>query len=267
MDPCIREREKIPELVARATESYCGKASGSSSVKDNVVGSFDIVTDADERAQGILIDGLAELFPDDLIIAEEGREAQLTEARTWVIDPIDGTLNYKRGTPLFGTQMALMVDKKPVFSIINLPALGEVYIADRVKGASMNGVQLKQTASRPLSECIVSTGDFSRKKVIWRDKHEEIIGAMRDEVARVRMMGAACTDFAFLAAGRIDIHLRFANKLWDFMPGMFLAEMSGTYTDQAMLDETGLLVMSGSRAESEEFRSKVLSRIDFTGSK
>ena len=267
MDPCAREKEKIPGLVAEAVASYCGRVPGGSVVKENVVGSFDIVTDADERAQGILIDGLADLFPDDLIIAEEGKEAVLTDARTWVIDPIDGTLNYNRGVPLFGTQMVLMEGKRPIYSIINLPAMGEVYTADRVDGAVMNGSPLRQRADRPLKECIVSTGDFSRRKVIWRDKHEEIIGAMRDEVARVRMMGAACTDFAFLAAGRTDVHLRFANKLWDFMPGMFLAEMSGTYTDQQLLDTTGLLLMCGSEGESRRFRETVLSKVDLTGCK
>ena len=258
MDSYLRERETIPALVARATDSYCRTAAKSQEVKENAAGSFDIVTDADERAQEIIISGLNELFPGDLIIAEEHREASLTGERTWVIDPIDGTLNYNRGVPVFGTQMALMVDRQPVFSIVSLPALGEVYMADRENGATMNGIPLKQSGDRPLRECIVSTGDFSRKKVFWREKHEELIGRMRDEVARIRMFGAACADFAFLASGKTDIHLRFVNKLWDFVPGMFIAEMSGAYYDRDLLESTRLLVMCGSENESREFAGKVL---------
>ena len=264
MDRYSRERDVIPGLISRATDSYCHTSAKSQEVKGNATGSFDIVTDADERAQGIIIDGLNEMFPDDLIIAEEHRENPLTDARTWVIDPIDGTLNYNRGVPVFGTQLALMVDRKPVFSMISLPALGEVYMADTEKGAFLNGSPLKQSGSRPLRECIVSTGDFSRKKVFWREKHEELIGRMRDEVARIRMFGAACADFAFLASGKTDIHLRFVNKLWDFIPGMFIAEMSGAYYDRELLDSTGLLVMCGSEAESREFSEKVLAGMVLT---
>ena len=259
MDRYSREREAIPGLVARAVDSYCHTGSKSQEVKGNATGSFDIVTDADERAQQIIIDGLNEMFPEDLIIAEEHRDNPLTDARTWVIDPIDGTLNYNRGVPVFGTQLALMIDKEPVFAMISLPALGEVYMADRDTGAFLNGKPLRQSGSRPLKECIVSTGDFSRKKVFWREKHEELIGRMRDEVARVRMFGAACADFAFLASGKTDIHLRFVNKLWDFIPGMFIAEMSGAYYDRELLEFTRLLVMCGSEEESREFSERVLS--------
>ena len=259
MDRYSREREAIPGLVARAVDSYCFTGSKSQEIKGNATGSFDIVTDADERAQQIIIDGLNKMFPEDLIIAEEHRDNPLTDVRTWVIDPIDGTLNYNRGVPVFGTQLALMVNKEPVFAMISLPALGEVYMADREKGAFLNGRPLRQSGSRPLRECIVSTGDFSRKKVFWREKHEELIGRMRDEVARVRMFGAACADFAFLASGKTDIHLRFVNKLWDFIPGMFIAEMSGAYYDNDLLESTGLLVMCGSEEESREFSERVLS--------
>lgn len=256
-----REREAIPELVATAASLYCDRRPVSSEVKGNAVDSYDIVTDADEEVQKAIVDGLSEMFPDDLVIAEEGKEADLTDGRTWVVDPIDGTLNYERGMPIFGTQLALMVGRKPVFSFIRLPALGEDYLADDT-GAYLNGRLLKQSASRSLKECIVSTGDFSRRKEVWREKHGELIGLMRDEVARIRMMGAACSDFAFLAAGRTDIHIRFVNKLWDFVPGMFLAEMSGAYYDRDLLEQTRLLVMCGSKAESDEFAEKILSGID-----
>lgn len=256
-----REREAIPELVATAASLYSDRRPTSSEVKGNAVDSYDLVTDADEEVQKAIVDGLSEMFPDDLVIAEEGKEADLTDGRTWVVDPIDGTLNYERGTPIFGTQLALMVGRKPVFSFIRLPALGEDYLADDT-GAYLNGRLLKQSASRPLKECIVSTGDFSRRKEVWREKHGELIELMRDEVARIRMMGAACSDFAFLAAGRTDIHIRFVNKLWDFVPGMFLAEMSGAYYDRDLLEQTRLLVMCGSKAESDEFAEKILSGID-----
>ena len=218
-----------------------------------------LVTSSDLAVQDFLTQKLAGLLPGSGFLCEEEDLSDIAgHEYVWVIDPIDGTLNYNRGVPVFGTQMALMVDKQPVFSIVSLPALGEVYMADRENGATMNGIPLKQSGDRPLRECIVSTGDFSRKKVFWREKHEELIGRMRDEVARIRMFGAACADFAFLASGKTDIHLRFVNKLWDFVPGMFIAEMSGAYYDRDLLESTRLLVMCGSENESREFAGKVL---------
>ena len=264
MDAYSRERELIPRLISKATDSYCRTNAKSQEVKINTAGSYDIVTDADERAQDIVLKGLAEMFPEDRIIAEEGRDEPLTDARTWILDPIDGTLNYDRGVPVFGTQIVLMLDKQPVFSVISLPALNEEYIADRENGAFLNGKKLPPLRSRPLKECIVSTGDFSRRKVFWRQKHEELIGRMRDEVARIRMFGAACSDFAFLASGKTDIHIRFVNKLWDFMPGMFLAEVAGAYYDRELLESTGLLVMCGSESEYLEFKEKVLDGMTLT---
>lgn len=188
---CSREREAVPGIITEAVKAYLGSSPVSETVKGNAAGSFDIVTDADVRAQGIIVDGLRDLFPDDDIIAEEGMEHEPGQGRTWVVDPIDGTLNYGRGNPMFGTQLALLVGGRPVFSAISLPAAGEMYVAD-ASGATLNGRPLGPLCGRPLGECIVSTGDFSRKKAYWRDKHQELIGAMRDEVARIRMMGAAC---------------------------------------------------------------------------
>ncbi len=261
---CSRERELVPPLITKAADSYLGSSPVCETVKTNAMGSFDIVTDADETAQRIIVDGLRELFPDDDIIAEEGMEHELGQGRTWVVDPIDGTLNYDRCNPLFGTQLALLIEGRPVFSAVCLPAMGEMYVAD-ASGATLNGRPLGPLRSRPLKECIVSTGDFSRKKVYWRDKHQELIGAMRDEVARIRMMGAACSDFTYLASGRTDIHVRFVNKLWDFVPGMFLAEKAGAYYDAELLERTRLLVICASKEISDEFASKVLSKVEISG--
>ena len=145
---------------------------------------------------------------------------------------------------------------------IYVPVLREMYTATVASGARLNGSPIGNNTSRELRKCVVSTGDFSRKKQEWRDKHYELIGAMRDELARIRMLGAACCDFAFFAAGRIDIHIRFVNKIWDFMPGLFLARVSGAYVDEELLKEKSFLLLTQSKEEAEEFRQKVLSKVE-----
>jgi len=244
--------------VQEACRGYLTADHQSVKVKTNAVGSYDIVTRADEQAQALLMRRLGSAFPDDRFIAEEGQERSLTGARTWVIDPIDGTLSYQRGMPLFGTQLALLVDREPVLSVICLPVLGETYTAAFGGGVLCNGLPLPVCPLRDLKECVISTGDFSRKRQAWRDKQYELIGGMREEVARIRMLGAACCDFAFFAAGRLDMHMRFVNNLWDFMPGLFLARMAGAYVDEELLRDKQFLLLAHGESEARQYRERVL---------
>lgn len=261
MDPYQRELDVAVEAVRKAADRYVSDGNRDAEEKSNSVGSYDIVTYSDVEAQDSIVKAIGSAFPEDCFYCEESEGNELSDRRTWVIDPIDGTLSYERGMPIYGTQLALFVDKEPVLSVIYVPVLHEMYTATKESGAKLNGVRIGNNPSRELKKCVVSTGDFSRKKQEWRDKHYELIGSMRDELARIRMLGAACCDFAFFAAGRIDIHIRFVNKLWDFMPGLFLARVSGAYVDEELLEEKKFLLLTQSREEAEEFKEKVLSKV------
>lgn len=260
-DPYRKELGTAAGAVREAALFYISSGDRTSKEKKNSVGSYDIVTDADLTAQNLIVARLTEAFPEDRFFCEEADGNELTDVRTWVIDPIDGTLSYERGMPLYGTQLALFVGKKPVLSVIYLPVLDEMYVATGVSGAFLNGRPIHGCPGRDLKKCIVSTGDFSRKKQEWRDKHYELIGAMRDELARIRMLGAACCDFSFFAAGRTDIHIRFVNNIWDFMPGLFLARTAGAYVDEKLLEETGFLLLCQTEDEALQFRERVLSKV------
>lgn len=260
-DPYQKELAVASDAVRKAADMYVSEGKYGSEEKSNDVGSYDIVTFSDIEAQESIIADIRKAFPDDRFYCEESDGNTLTDERTWVIDPIDGTLSYERGMPIYGTQLALFVRSVPVLSVIYVPVLKEMYTATEASGARLNGKPLKEVPSRDLKKCVVSTGDFSRRKQEWRDRHYELIGAMRDEVARIRMLGAACCDFAFFAAGRLDIHIRFVNKLWDFMPGLYLARVAGAYVDEELLQSKSFLLLTQSREEAEQFRERVLSRI------
>ncbi len=261
-DPYGKELEVASAAVRRAADRYVTDGNRDSEEKENSVGSYDIVTYSDVEAQESIVSDIRSAFPGDSFYCEESDGNELTDARTWVIDPIDGTLSYERGMPIYGTQLALFVKKEPVLSVIYVPVLGEMYAATEASGVRLNGTPLGNVPGRDLKKCVVSTGDFSRKKQEWRDKHYELIGAMRDELARIRMLGAACCDFAFFTAGRIDIHIRFVNKLWDFMPGLFLARTAGAYVDEELLKEKSFLLLTQTREEAEQFRERVLSKME-----
>ena len=261
-DPYRRELEIATAAVRKAANRYVSDGNRESEEKANSVGSYDIVTYSDVEAQESIVSDIRAAFPQDRFYCEESDGNSLTDERTWVIDPIDGTLSYERGMPIYGTQLALFVGSVPVLSVIYVPVLGEMYTATEASGARLNGKPLGNVPDRDLKKCVVSTGDFSRKKQEWRDKHYELIGAMRDEVARIRMLGAACCDFAFFTAGRLDIHIRFVNKLWDFMPGLFLARTAGAYVDEELLEKYSFLLLTQTRAEAEGFRQRVLTKVE-----
>ena len=103
----------------------------------------------------------------------------------------------------------------------------------------------------------MSTGDFSRRSQTFRDAQAVIFHDCYSDIARFKVFGAACTDFSYLACGRTDIHIRFLNRMWDFMPGLHIAEKAGAVYDKGLQEEHGILVM----CSSQEVLGQAMERI------
>lgn len=249
--------EFITSVLRKSSELYL-KKSDSFEVKENDVGSYDIVTDVDVNIENYIISEIENRFPGDRIICEEKNNDTLTDERTWVLDPIDGTMNFHRGIPIYGIQTALLIDKQPVLSAIYIPSEDTVYSAAEGIGAFANGEILNpERSTGSLKESIISLCDFSRKNRAYRDALSDMISLMYDKVARIKMMGAACYDFVMIASGKTDLHIRFVNNIWDFMPGLFLAKTAGAYVDWDLLEKTGFLIVASSEKICSEFYSEV----------
>ena len=255
----MQELDVIVEAIGVASEAVIRGDRGART-KQNPQGVYDIVTDADMLAERIVTDALRASFPDDSIVSEESSpDADMSE-RSWVIDPIDGTMNYSRGIPLFGIQAAFLENGAPRAAAICLPAFGEMFTATE-KGAFLNGAPIKTASARPLKQCLVSTGDYSRKSEAFRRAQAAVFSECYDSIGRFKVFGAACTDFAYLACGRTDVHVRFTNKVWDFLPGLYIAEKAGAVYDRALQRERDVLVMCSCREVLEEATEKLLPRI------
>ncbi|MDO5861279.1 MAG: inositol monophosphatase [Thermoplasmata archaeon] len=260
----MRELEVLLDALRSARESLGGI--GAVDPKPTVTGVFDVVTDADRRAEDIILGAIRSAFPDDPIISEESSPDAKGSERTWAVDPIDGSVNLSRGIPIYGMQGVFMECGRPSASAISLPCQDELYWASS-DGAFMNGSPIRTADPRPLRECILTTGDFSRRSEEYRLMQARLMSDCRDCIARFKMLGAACVDFAYLASGRSDVHVRFVNKVWDFMPGMYLAEMAGAVYDRDLLDDTGILIMCSSREVLDEALSELLPRISPSSSR
>lgn len=229
-------------------------------LKPTAAGVYDSVTEVDAEIERRVIGAIRSEFPDDAIISEESSPDAEAAERTWAIDPIDGTVNLSRGMPMFGMQGVFMLGGRPKASAILLPSYGEEYAA-LDDGAFLNGEPIRTAEPRPLKECILSTGDFSRRSQDYRRMQALLLSECRDSVARFKMFGAACMDFAYLACGKTDVHLRFVNRIWDFMPGLLLAEKAGAVYDRDLLEETGILILCSSQEVLDDALCEILPRI------
>jgi fructose-1,6-bisphosphatase/inositol monophosphatase family enzyme len=244
------ELEVLQEAILKAGSIVIN---GDRSAKDKAtsIGMYDVVTGSDVRAEESIIADIRRSFPDDTIISEETNPDSESGHRCWTIDPIDGTMNYTRGIPLFGIQGSFMVDGVPKASAIYLPVFGEMFTASD-EGAFLNGAPIHTCGPRPLKQCLVSTGDFSRRSQLFRDAQAAIFHDCYSDIARFKVLGASSVDFSYLACGRLDIHVRFLNKIWDFMPGMHIAEKAGAVYDKGLADDHGILVMCSSKEVLDE---------------
>ena len=186
------------------------------------------VTDADESAERVLRELLAEHRPGDSVFGEEfgGSEG----ARQWVIDPIDGTKNFVRGVPVWCTLIALLEDGVPTVGVVSAPALSRRWWAGLGRGAhtSFAGTQRQISVSgvRDLAAASLSYSDLTTG---WNARRDRFV-ALTDEVWRVRAYGDFWS-YCLVAEGAVDIAAEPEVKLWDIAPlDILIREAGGTFT-------------------------------------
>ncbi|WP_159795417.1 inositol monophosphatase family protein [Puerhibacterium puerhi] len=191
----------------------------------------DFATATDYAIEDAVRSFLARETPEIGFLGEE-RGAEGSTERYWCLDPIDGTTNFSRGIPNFGVSLALIEGDQPTFGTIALPMHRERYIT-RNGGAYLNEERITVSTTTELRDAVVSMGDFATGEGS-AEKNRRRLGMMArlaDSVGRIRMLGSAATDLAWLAAGRLDAVVIDANRPWDVAAGVALAyAVSATVT-------------------------------------
>ena len=181
----MREAEFIQRVFREAAPIVLG-GDRTAERKDTALGVYDVVTDSDVRTEEYILSRIAEEFPGDSIISEETHPDAREGERCWVLDPIDGTMNYTRGIPFFGMQAAFLEDDVPTMACIYLPVFDEMFVATE-DGAYLNGRPMSPASPRPLKECVLSTGDFSRRSEEFRRGQANLMSRCFDDVGRFKI--------------------------------------------------------------------------------
>lgn len=206
----------------------------------------DVVTACDLAVEEFIIKKLKEHFPEDAIISEEFNADKTLQQRTWIIDPIDGTVNFAKHIHLFGLQIALVQGGRPVFASIYLPYGDELYVAVEGQGATVNGQALKVSQVKSLRESLVTFGDFTTKE--GRDEtRAKQIGTMSNlfpYIRKVKMFGASSIDFVYLASGKTEAMIMFTRNLWDILPGYLIAKESGAVSHYDLSQDSDHIIMA-----------------------
>lgn len=186
----------------------------------------DIVTNKDIEAERYIIQAIKKIHPTHAFISEEENQKNLTPEPTWIIDPIDGTLNYTRNIPQYGIQLSLYENKEAVLCAMYFPETKVFLHAVKNEGFYINH---KRTHTQPLSlsKSILTFGDFSKSQPTSRNTQLKLMGRIMNHVMKVRIYGASSSDFAYVAMGITQGHIIFTNRLWELAAGLLMITEAG----------------------------------------
>jgi myo-inositol-1(or 4)-monophosphatase len=187
----------------------------------------DLVTRADLASERLLVERLRAACPQHAIEAEEeARDAADPERPRWFLDPLDGTVNFVHGLPVFAVSMGLWGGGVPWVGVVHLPALGETFSAARGQGATLNGRPIAVRHCEGLGEAVLATGFPYRLGELANDNLENFARVSR-RVRGVRRFGSAAVDLAYVAAGRFDGFWELHLEPHDVAAGGLLVEEAG----------------------------------------
>jgi myo-inositol-1(or 4)-monophosphatase len=185
----------------------------------------DPVSDADRAAEEAVRELLAAERPEDGLVAEEGSRAEAASGRRWVVDPLDGTVNYLYGFPAWCVSVALQDDDGSAVGVVHDPLRDEIFRATRGGGAELNGKAVRVRERDELAQALVATGfGYERDRRVMQ---AEVVRRVLPEVRDIRRAGAAALDLAWLAGGRLDGFWERGLNTWDWAAGRLLVEEAG----------------------------------------
>jgi len=192
-------------------------------------GDRDPVTETDLAIERAMRDSLHRATPEAGFLGEETGGS--TDGLAWVLDPIDGTANFTHGVPLTAVSLALLDRGEPIIGLVAVQAEGVRYTAMGGQGATRDGEPIQASACSELRSAMVAMGDYATgPDAAERNQARlRITAALATRAQRVRMLGSAAIDLAWVAAGKLDGSVMLSNKPWDTAAGVLIAREAGAH--------------------------------------
>ncbi len=207
MTPDLQFALEMAEQAGRLTLNYFSRKSLQVFTKRDATP----VTVADRKAEELIRHAIISRYADDGILGEEFEERPSGNKRRWIIDPIDGTKAFIHGVPLYGVMIALEVDGHPHLGVINFPALGELYYAERKCGAFLDGSLLAVSSVSQIADATVL---FTDKEYLLDSPSQHPVDMLRHDAGLVRGWGD-CYGHMLVASGRAEVSVDKVMSPWD----------------------------------------------------
>jgi myo-inositol-1(or 4)-monophosphatase len=200
----------------------------------------DIKLELDVQAQKLITRIIQADYPDHCILGEEGITGNQNADVRWIVDPLDGTVNYFYGIPHYAVSVAAQVktaralghaaptnnfEWETVVGVVLAPEIDELFATEKSKPAMLHGRPIHVSNRAELTEAIVAIGFFKSAETINRSLQD--FGRMIHRVRKLRLMGAAALDVVYVACGRYDAYIEYGIKLWDIAAGQLILENAG----------------------------------------
>lgn len=221
------------ELTTLATEtakkagSLLAQGFGTNFEVSSKEGAHNLVTSCDKESEKLIISTIKERYPHHAFLAEEGgASGENQEGYLWVIDPLDGTVNFAHSIPLFSVSIACIYNGELQCGVVYNPISKELFVAEKGKGATLNGAKLTVSSISDLQESILISGfpyNVCDNPLHCIDTFAHII---RQGIP-VRRLGSAALDLCYLAAGRFTGYFEVSLEPWDIAAGMLIVEEAG----------------------------------------
>lgn len=194
--------------------------------------SFDLLTIVDIEAEKAIVATIKKFFPDHNFLAEENKYKKTHSAYTWVIDPLDGTNNFVCGMPIFCVSIALAKNDTVLVGVIYDVIGDELFVAQKNKGAYLNGKKITVSNASTLKKSLLITGFYYDRGAKMRKNLNSIRLFFERKILGLRRFGAAALDLCHIACGRASGFWEFELNPWDFAAGILLVkEAGGRITD------------------------------------
>jgi len=185
----------------------------------------DFATQMDKNSESMIVDLILGKRPQDGIVGEEGSTRVSESGITWVIDPLDGTVNYFYGLPGWNVSIAARDEGGEVVGVVYAPTINKIWTAQRGRGAFCNSQPINCNDPVDLSLALVATGLSYQLEV--RKRQAAVLGQLIPQIRDLRRNGAAAVDLCFVAMGAIDGYFEYGLQEWDFAAGGLIAREAG----------------------------------------